>query len=58
MAPMDSSDQSQILRMMDDPDGVINRHKKKPSGAAGLKKRWVEPHLLTVENESTDDPDT
>lgn len=26
VAPMDSSDQSQIIRMMDDVDGVYNRH--------------------------------
>ncbi|KAG8320826.1 Xenotropic and polytropic retrovirus receptor 1 [Homalodisca vitripennis] len=65
VAPLDSSDQTQILRMMDDPDGVTNRHKKKAAVAAvGLKKRVLGgagggDHLLTVENnESTDDPDT
>lgn len=29
VAPIDQSDQTQIIRMMDDPDGVINRGKKK-----------------------------
>lgn len=28
IAPIDSSDQIQILRMMDDPDGVTNRYNK------------------------------
>lgn len=31
VAPMDSSDQSQIIRMMDEEDGVIHRRKRKPS---------------------------
>lgn len=29
VAPMESSDQLQILRMMDDENGVVNRHVKK-----------------------------
>ncbi|XP_050300650.1 xenotropic and polytropic retrovirus receptor 1 [Anthonomus grandis grandis] len=31
VAPIDSSDQIQILRMMDEPDGVVNRGKKQKS---------------------------
>lgn len=31
VAPIDSSDQSQIIRMMDEEDGVIHRFKRKPS---------------------------
>lgn len=59
VAPMDSSDQTQIIRMMDEPDGVINRHKKKPSAVGGLKKKTGGGDLLTVEtNESTDDLET
>ncbi|XP_063221184.1 solute carrier family 53 member 1-like [Bacillus rossius redtenbacheri] len=54
VAPMDSSDQTQILRMMDEEDGVVNRRKKKSSGAQGKKK---EEHRLVLEGESTDDPD-
>lgn len=29
VAPIDSSDQAQIIRMMDEEDGVINRRKRK-----------------------------
>lgn len=29
VAPIDASDQTQIIRMMDEDDGVINRKKKK-----------------------------
>lgn len=32
VAPMDSSDQNTILRMMDDYDGVANRRNKKMQG--------------------------
>ncbi|PSN51931.1 Xenotropic and polytropic retrovirus receptor 1 [Blattella germanica] len=53
VAPMDSSDQTQILRMMDEEDGVVNRRKKKPVAA---KKK--EDHRLLLEGESTDDPDS
>ena len=48
VAPMDSSDQGMIIRMMDSEDGVINRHKRRP------KK---EARLLVDQDESTDDPD-
>lgn len=57
VAPMDSSDQTQILRMMDDQDGVTNRHKKKQSVAI-LKKKSGGDTLAVEVNESTDDPDT
>nr|CAD7432787.1 unnamed protein product [Timema monikensis] len=52
VAPIDSSDQTQILRMMDDEDGVANRRKKKM--AVGKKK---EEQRVLLEGESTDDPD-
>ncbi|XP_011299289.1 xenotropic and polytropic retrovirus receptor 1 homolog [Fopius arisanus] len=32
IAPIESSDQTQILRMMDDDNGVVNRGKRKPGG--------------------------
>ncbi|XP_075229124.1 solute carrier family 53 member 1-like isoform X2 [Lycorma delicatula] len=45
VAPMDSSDQTQILHMMDEEDGVTNRHKRKklynpppPSSSSSNKK--------------------
>ncbi|KDR11153.1 xenotropic and polytropic retrovirus receptor 1 homolog isoform X1 [Zootermopsis nevadensis] len=53
VAPMDTSDQIQIIRMMDDEDGVINRRKKKH----GLAKKKEDQRLL-LEGESTDDPDS
>jgi len=31
VAPIDSSDQSHIIRMMDEEDGVIHRRQRKPS---------------------------
>ncbi|KAK9500665.1 hypothetical protein O3M35_001890 [Rhynocoris fuscipes] len=49
VAPMDSSDQSHILRMMDLEDGVTNRHEK--------KKKKGDVKLLLDAEESTDDPD-
>lgn len=49
VAPMDSSDQGHIIRMMDMEDGVTNRHRKKP------KKK--DTRLLLDPEESTDDPD-
>ncbi|GLH09035.1 hypothetical protein R5R35_012540 [Gryllus longicercus] len=52
VAPMDSSDQTQIIRMMDEQDGVVNRRKKKPAS----KKK--DDHRLLLEGESTDDPDS
>lgn len=32
IAPIESSDQTQILRMMDDENGVLNRGKRKTGG--------------------------
>lgn len=52
VAPLDTSDQVLIIRMMDEEDGVINRRKKK--NMSGKKKD--EPRL-TLEGESTDDMD-
>lgn len=49
VAPLDCSDQMLLIRMMDDEDGVTNRRKKKQG-----KK---EDQRLTLEGESTDDPD-
>ncbi|KAK9880900.1 hypothetical protein WA026_013231 [Henosepilachna vigintioctopunctata] len=51
VAPLDTSDQMLILRMMDEKDGVTNRRKKK-----GNSKKKDEQRL-TLEGESTDDMD-
>nr|CAH7713006.1 unnamed protein product [Callosobruchus chinensis] len=44
VAPIDSSDQMQIIRMMDEEDGVVNRGKKKQ-----LKRKEEKRPLLTDE---------
>lgn len=49
VAPMDTSDQVLIIRMMDEPDGVTNRKKKKIISKKQDKTR------LNVDGESTDD---
>ncbi|XP_008472751.2 xenotropic and polytropic retrovirus receptor 1-like, partial [Diaphorina citri] len=51
VAPIDSSDQTLILRMMDDHNGVINRHRQKQSlrQHSALKRETID--------ESTDEPD-
>lgn len=62
VAPMDSSDQATILRMMDDEDGVRNRRRGKKgslvqqSGPANNHKKKVESRVL-LEGESRDDLD-
>lgn len=48
IAPIDSSDQTQILRMMDEPDGVVNRYSKtnrpKPKKSKDPEKRSLLQH--------------
>ncbi|CAH1180382.1 unnamed protein product [Phaedon cochleariae] len=48
VAPLDTSDQMLIVRMMDEEDGVVNRRRK--------KNKIVQPRY-TLEGESTDDMD-
>ncbi|XP_039287272.1 xenotropic and polytropic retrovirus receptor 1 [Nilaparvata lugens] len=48
VAPMDSSDHALILRMMDEDDGVINRHKRKQHAA-------VKRNRLLTSGETTED---
>ncbi|XP_017862847.1 PREDICTED: xenotropic and polytropic retrovirus receptor 1 [Drosophila arizonae] len=56
VAPMDCSDQTTILRMMDDPDGVINRRRGKASGGkSGNKKNKHEQQRLLLQGESVED---
>ena len=47
MAPIDASDQAQIIRMMDEEDGVLQVRKKK-----GNKKQKPEILRPLLENES------
>ena len=51
IAPMESSDQTQILRMMDDENGVINRGKKK---AGGKKQSGKEDKRALLKDEAAD----
>lgn len=63
VAPMDSSDQATILRMMDDDEGVTNRRRDKKKGGAaagqhqGNHKKRVESRVLLEGAESTDELD-
>ncbi|XP_018566872.1 xenotropic and polytropic retrovirus receptor 1 [Anoplophora glabripennis] len=52
VAPLDTSDQMLIVRMMDEEDGVINRRKRK-----NAKKKEEQPRFTLGEGESTDDMD-
>ncbi|XP_053952692.1 xenotropic and polytropic retrovirus receptor 1 [Anastrepha ludens] len=51
VAPMDCSDQTTILRMMDDEDGVCNRRGK----TKGLSKKKEQQRLLLLQGESIED---
>lgn len=48
VAPLDTSDQTMIVRMMDDVDGVVNRRKRK-------NRKKNEHRILLETGESTDD---
>ncbi|PSN54545.1 hypothetical protein C0J52_07097 [Blattella germanica] len=41
VAPIDSSDQTQIVKMMDDEDGVIHRRKRKPPKKKEEKQKLI-----------------
>ncbi|KAK3921286.1 Xenotropic and polytropic retrovirus receptor 1 [Frankliniella fusca] len=52
VAPMETSDQGLILRMMDEEDGVLNRNKRKANSGASTRRRMQ--HRSMLEDESTD----
>lgn len=54
VAPCDQTDQTQIIKMMDEADGVTNRRTKKKT-SKGHKKNADQRILL--EGDTTDDPD-
>lgn len=54
MAPLDQTDQTQIIKMMDEADGVTNRKAKKKA-YKGHKKAADQRILL--DGDTTDDPD-
>lgn len=41
VAPIDSSDHTQIIRMMDEDDGVVNRRKKKTASKKKEESRYL-----------------
>nr|CAH7755494.1 unnamed protein product [Callosobruchus chinensis] len=53
VAPLDTSDQTLIVRMMDEEDGVSNRRKRKNTS----KRKELEAKFMLGEGESTDDMD-
>ncbi|KAF7990166.1 hypothetical protein HCN44_009901 [Aphidius gifuensis] len=55
IAPIESSDQTQILRMMDDENGVVNRGKRK--GAGNKQKNIKEDKRALINKEETIDID-
>ncbi|XP_055376892.1 xenotropic and polytropic retrovirus receptor 1 [Condylostylus longicornis] len=57
VAPMDSSDQVTILRMMDEENGVQNRRNNKVKNLTNKLRHRHEPRLL-LEGESVEDIDT
>lgn len=52
VAPMETSDQGLILRMMDEEDGVVNRNKRKAATGTSTKRRHQ--HRSLIDDESTD----
>ncbi|KAK7793849.1 hypothetical protein R5R35_014133 [Gryllus longicercus] len=53
VAPLDASDQSQIVRMMDEEDGVINRQKKKiPISAGSVKSKKEDKKIFLLKTTS------
>lgn len=48
VAPLDSSDAVQVLKMMDEEDGVVNRKRKKADQAKKLKE--LDRQLLIPKN--------
>ncbi|KAH8270543.1 hypothetical protein KR018_011289 [Drosophila ironensis] len=56
VAPMDCSDQTTILRMMDESDGVLNRRRGKVAGGkSASKKNKHEQQRLLLQGESIED---
>lgn len=47
VAPIDSSDQTLIIKMMDESDGVVNRRKKKMLKKKEEKRQLLEEDALT-----------
>ncbi|RZF36792.1 hypothetical protein LSTR_LSTR016618 [Laodelphax striatellus] len=54
IAPIDSSDHTQIIRMMDDDNGVINRKPRKKSPKKGTKE---EKRALISKDPDNSSPD-
>ncbi|KAH8257183.1 hypothetical protein KR038_005299 [Drosophila bunnanda] len=55
VAPMDCSDQTTILRMMDEADGVMNRRRGKAAGGKSATKKNKQEQRLLLQGESIED---
>ncbi|KAH8239082.1 hypothetical protein KR032_000500 [Drosophila birchii] len=55
VAPMDCSDQTTILRMMDEADGVMNRRRGKAAGGKSATKKNKHEQRLLLQGESIED---
>lgn len=55
VAPLDASDQTLIIKMMDEADGVTNRKIRKKTSKASKK---AGDQRILLEGDTTDDPDT
>ncbi|KAH8339074.1 hypothetical protein KR074_002531 [Drosophila pseudoananassae] len=55
VAPMDCSDQTTILRMMDESDGVVNRRRGKAAGGKSANKKNKQEQRLLLQGESIED---
>ncbi|XP_017071239.1 xenotropic and polytropic retrovirus receptor 1 [Drosophila eugracilis] len=55
VAPMDCSDQTTILRMMDETDGVLNRRRGKAAGGKSATKKNKQEQRLLLQGESIED---
>ncbi|XP_016956254.1 xenotropic and polytropic retrovirus receptor 1 [Drosophila biarmipes] len=55
VAPLDCSDQTTILRMMDETDGVVNRRRGKAAGGKSASKKNKQEQRLLLQGESIED---
>ncbi|XP_036672323.3 solute carrier family 53 member 1 [Drosophila suzukii] len=55
VAPLDCSDQTTILRMMDETDGVVNRRRGKAAGGKSVSKKNKQEQRLLLQGESIED---
>ncbi|XP_064457548.1 solute carrier family 53 member 1-like [Ornithodoros turicata] len=57
VAPMDAGNQALLLRMMDEPSGVVNRGRKDPRRKPNKYKRANPETKILLEHEGSDNPE-